>query len=303
LYALTMLAKPLIHLDVALLHACRDSTVIASSERTRRAVLQAYDAHQVELGLRTWRSARVLTLGAYLRQCHDELLGADHSDRILLSANAQRLAWLGHTPASTEIDFDAIYDDVATAWQIVHDWDLAAGLQQFADNDNHRLFRDWASRYRRAAERRRWLTEAELPGLIAAELRSRRLHASAVTLIGFDVIPPALARLIDALRDSGDVALHPLPEAAATEPSCVTCDGPEEELDSAIHWAREVLLTATEPVSIGIAIPNYPGRPRLAWPARRPNERQPDAPHPSDRIRCHGRTRPHGRRLRVEQQG
>ena len=170
-----MLAKPLINLDIALLRACQNSTVVAASERIKRALLQAYDAHQVERGLRTWRSARVLTLGAYLKQRHDELLQADHSDRILLGANAQRLAWLGHTPESTEIDFDAIYDDVANAWQIVHDWDLAAELQQFVDNDNHRLFRDWASRYRRAAERRRWLTEAELPGLITAELATAAL--------------------------------------------------------------------------------------------------------------------------------
>jgi hypothetical protein len=55
------------------------------------------------------------------------------------------------TPGLNGDRFDAIYDDVATAWQIVHDWDLAVGLQQFVDNDNHRLFRDWASRYRRAA--------------------------------------------------------------------------------------------------------------------------------------------------------
>src|SRR4030095_14545287 len=136
-----MLAKPLIHLDIALLHACQSSTVVAASERIRRALLQAYDAYQIELGLRTWHSARVFTLGAYLRQSHDELLQADYSDRILLGANAQPLAWLSQPPDSTEIDFAAIYDDVATAWQIVHDWDLAAELQQFIDNDNHRLFR------------------------------------------------------------------------------------------------------------------------------------------------------------------
>src|SRR5262245_60075652 len=120
-----MLAKPLINLDLALLGACQNSTVIAASERLRRALGQAYDSHHVGLGLPTWRSARVLTLGAYLRQRHDELLQTNHSDRLLLGANGQRLAWLSHAPNAPEIDFDAIYDDVATAWQLIHDWDLA----------------------------------------------------------------------------------------------------------------------------------------------------------------------------------
>ena len=177
-----MLAKPLINLDIALLRACQSSTVVAASERIKRALLEAYDAYQVERGLRTWRSARVLTLGAYLRQRHDELLQADHSDRILLGANAQRLAWLGHTPGLTEIDFDALRrcrDRMADRPRPAVDFNSSSTTTII---DFFATGRALSPR----AERRCWLTQPS-SGLITAELRCG-LHASPVTFIGFDVV-------------------------------------------------------------------------------------------------------------------
>jgi hypothetical protein len=50
----------------------------------------------------------------------------------------------------------------------------------------------------------------------------------------------------------GDVALRLL--ASAAQPELRHLRRSEEELDSAIYW-REVLLTATEPVSIGSLFP------------------------------------------------
>jgi probable DNA repair protein len=276
-----MLAKPLIHLDVALLHACQQATVITASERIRGALLHAYDAYHVGLGLQTWRSARVVTLGAYLEQRHAELLRSAASDRVLLGAHAQRLAWLEHAPDSAEIDFDAIYDDIATAWQIVHDWDLADRLHQFVDNDNHRLLRDWAGRYSRAAERHRWLTEAELPEFIAAALRSRQLPAESAVFIGFDIVPPGIAHLIEALRSAGGTAqIVERRHAPVTQPTSATSDDPEQELDAAICWARDVLLDAERPVSVGIAVPDviaqYDRIIRQLESGLRPANRNPD---------------------------
>jgi len=276
-----MLAKPQIQLDVVLLHACQQGTVIAASERIRGALLHAYDTYHIHLGLQTWRSARVITLGTYLVQRHNELLRNSASDRVLLGAHAQRLAWLEHPPDVGEIDFEAIYDDIAAAWRIIHDWDLSDRLQQFVDNDNHRLLRDWASRYRRAAERHRWLTEAELPELIAAALRARQLPAESAVFVGFDIVPPSVARLIDALRTLGGSAqIIDLRQTHANQWTSVTCEDPEQELDTAILWARDVLLAAKAPVAIGIAVPDviaqYDRIVRQLESGLRPSNRNPD---------------------------
>ena len=166
----------------------------------------------------------------------------------LLSAEAQRLVWLEHTPDIPEIDFAGLYPRIADAWRVVHDWRLAQLLEQFDDNENHRLFRDWSELYMQTARQRSWITEAELPAAIRSAVQARRVPAETLLLLGFDVMPPSLERMLGAYRSMGATIYRFEPARAETaNVDAVSCNDPEQELRAAIYWARAALSATSEP--------------------------------------------------------
>ena len=251
-----MQTKPLITLDDVLLRYCSRDQVVTANERLATALIDAYDQHHSLHGSVDYPPARVATLTDYLRARYAALSSATGL-RTLLSADAQRLVWLEHTPDVSNIDLTELYPRVADAWRVMHDWRLTASLEQFDDNENHRLFRDWSQTYMRTARLRGWVTEAELPATIALALREGMLEAEALLLVGFDVIPPSLEHLINTYRSVGvRVELYEPARRGTASVTAISCNEKEQELRAATDWARTALEQGTEPKSICIAVPD-----------------------------------------------
>ena len=248
-----MQSKPLITLDDVLLRYCSSHRVVTANERLANALVDAYARRHQDVDAAP--AACVSTLVDYLCERYPAL--APIESRTLLSAETQRLVWLEHTPDIAEIDFGGLYPRIADAWRVMHDWNLTPLLEQFDDNENHRLFRDWSQLYMQTARQRSWITEAELPAAIESAVLTRRLPAETLLLLGFDVVPPSLERMLDAYRSMG-ATIHRFESAHAEAANVVaaSCNDPEQELRAAIHWARSTLSAASEPRSICIAVPD-----------------------------------------------
>ncbi len=248
-----MQPKPLITLDDVLLQYCSNGRIVTANERLATALLDAFERRArggVDLP-----TPQVSTLDEYLRERYAEL--PPSLSRTLLSAEAQRLVWLELTPELPDIDFDALYARVADAWRVMYDWQLSSLLDQFDDNENHRLYRDWAQFYLRAARQRGWITESEVPAAIEFAVREGHLAAEPLLLLGFDVVPPSVERMLDAYRSAG-ATIHRFEPTHPKNAHVVTasCADADQELRAAIHWAKSALTEAREPLSICIAVPN-----------------------------------------------
>ena len=231
--------------------------VVTANERLAGAIVDAYDAHQVQRGIVSGPSARVSTLRAYLRSRHVTLRDAARTHTVLLTDDTQRLAWLEHPPHNNDTDSDGLYPQIADAWRLVHDWELAEKLGWIGDNENQRLFRDWADVYTRAAKSHRWITEPELAKLLATAVLNDELPAEPLLLLGFDVVTPSFARLIDAYRNAGvDVQFRSAETSPGASVETVSCEDSAQELRAASYWARDILRSSKQPVAIGIALPN-----------------------------------------------
>jgi len=248
-------SKPLITLDDVLLRYCSGDRIVTANERLAKALIAANDRHPRSKGGIAPASSCISTLADYLRGRYLEI--EPTQSRTLLNTDAQRLVWLEHTPDVPDIDFVGLYPRIADAWRVMHDWALLPALEQFDDNENHRLFRDWSQLYLRTARSRGWMTEAEIPAAIEFAVRERRLHGETLLLIGFDVIPPSLDRMFDAYRSAGATVLrYETARAIETRVAAVSCNDPDEELRAAVYWARTVQREACEPQSLCIAVPD-----------------------------------------------
>ena len=241
--------------DTDLLRHCAAATIVTANQRLQRALRDAYEAHRAAAGSQTATAPRISTLGDYLRERFAALQSTRHDGRELLSADSQRLVWLECSPQSTDFDADGLYDAVADAWRIHHEWGLSGALAQFSDNENHRLFRSWAEAYRRRAATNGWVTEPELPTIIADAVQTQELAAEPLLMLGFDVISPSLQALIDACEAAGQtIRMHNPSRAPAEHIAVLSAADPQQELRAAIHWARELLAKTDGTVSIGIVV-------------------------------------------------
>src|SRR5262245_49367634 len=227
-----MRATPLVELDLTLIANSAGATVVTANERLRRALLDAFAAAQLD-------APPIFAIEEYLRARYDDLQRQADA-KTLLSPLAQRLAWLQCAPTLDDLEPDEIYSEIADAWRTTQAWSIADRLGDFDDNENHRLFRDWALRYNDTAKARRWITEAELMPAVADAIRRRSISADSLLLIGFDVISSSMNRLIDAVRSvSKSVHFHHSKSIATHDVAYWEFDDSIDELNAAIRWADE----------------------------------------------------------------
>jgi ATP-dependent helicase/nuclease subunit B len=251
-----MQAKPLIRIDAGLIRLCETSTVVTANERQRAALITALAQHRRGLG-GAQPDPRVDTLTGHLRSRFESLRLRGVTDLSLLGDSTQRLIWLERAPQISEFDADNLYPAAEAAWRLIHDWQLLPALKQFGDNENHRLFRRWAETYLRDAKAHRWLTEPELPAFISRAIENRELPAQSLLLFGFDVVSPSLKRFIEAHKNAGaTINVFAGEHQRAAEVQAVAVNHAEQEIRAAIHWARNIVAHANEPVAVAIAVPS-----------------------------------------------
>jgi ATP-dependent helicase/nuclease subunit B len=222
-------------LEPALLERSDGAIVVTANDRLSAALTDAFATHGID------SAPRILPLGDYLRARFAEL-SSQQDVGLLLSPLAQRFAWIERAPLLPDFDPDNVYREIASAWSSVHDWNLLEHLGEFDDNENHRVFRDWAFRYIGAAKAHRWVTEAELAGIVSEAIRRGVIHADSLLLVGFDVVCTSLRRLIDAVRSAGRrVNVHRSSIAHASATVFWTYDDPDRELAAAIRWAGAIV--------------------------------------------------------------
>jgi len=243
-----MQATPLVQFDATLIQRSTDATIITANERLRRALIDVFADYARP-------TPRIYQLDEYLRVRFDAVPRADRS--VLLSPLAQRLAWLQSAPIVDDIDPEQLYADVAAAWKLLHDWDLVRQLGQFDDNENHRLFGDWAQRYASAAESRGWVTACEITAIVANAIRQRTIDAEPLLLVGFDVVWPSLRHLLDAVQSASQtVELHRPDGRTPERIDLWSFADSAEELSAAIHWAAAAIGQGHPNTAVGIVVPD-----------------------------------------------
>ncbi len=249
-----MRARPLVQLDASRVPQFASSTIVTANARLKQAWGEAFELHRIAGAAE--QVPRVMELTEYLRECFALATVGIRYGR-LLSREAERLAWIETAPRLEDFDAHDLQPRITDAWNLIHEWELLRALPLFDDNENHRLFRDWARRYNSYVQSRGWISEAELPSIIAAEIQAGRVVAEPLLLVGFDVVPPGLVRLLDAIRGV-DVKAEfvDVQQSPARIRHIAACENAEQELHAAIVWAKHVVQTASEPVSIGIVVPD-----------------------------------------------
>lgn len=208
------------------------------------AAIAAQQAAETELaaGRDTFERAGIFSLDAWLSGCWQQARYASSSlNRVplLLSPAQERALW----QQIIEAEHPRLFDPAAAArlarraasllagWQIPHDGDA------WNNHEDARQFQTWLQLFRSKCREQGWITRSDLWNLVPRWMRDGLVARELTVFTGFDVLSPALNRVLQALGESVRLEPATFPKSTARHPAKCFASLPEE-LQYAARAAR-----------------------------------------------------------------
>lgn len=155
------------------------------------------------------------------------------------------------SPASAELLNPSSAARVAArSWQRLHDYLIPLDRLTTAPSIEAQTLHDWAAEFMRRCEALDAIDDARLADWA---FHTQLIPDERLALMGFDVITPAMRRLIDLWREAGKIE-EPAPSTnAATRISVIAAPDADAELEIAARWSRAQLELGVGRIGIVIA--------------------------------------------------
>ena len=215
---------------------CAGATVVTATRRLQHHLLDLHGMEQRASGARAWSSpavhfwddwlAALWQASGYARQARQPLLLDEHQE-LWLWEQSIRAAVRGE-PDGELLPVAATARAARDAWRGALDWELTLRDIKGSPGPDSVAFAAWAGSFARLCRDRGWLPRAQLPARLGELLEqgSWRPALGDLVLAGFDELPPAHARLIEALGSVGVACSRAPPPAGGGSARAVSCRDP-----------------------------------------------------------------------------
>ncbi len=222
----------------------RGGCVVTADPHQAYQLRLAWAEHQQRQNRSGWASPDILSLDAAIVRAWQRALVDDPAPRpILLSAAQERTLWEQVVRSRRNEEFLQPYGTARAAqrsWRRLHAWNLDQGRSGAWNSEESRSFLQWARAFEQRCEALGVIDASRVLALTPAPLDRSRPWL----LAGFDVVPPAVAGLLQRWRDAGiEIAIDTGPERDARV-SRAGCSDRQAEWRAAALWARRRLLAA-----------------------------------------------------------
>jgi ATP-dependent helicase/nuclease subunit B len=249
----------------AILASLADGAVaVTPNRRLARALLRAFDAEQLALGLTAWATPSILPYQTWLTTLWEQVVsaGATNDETLLLTPPQAALLWeqIVDADGRTLLNPYGAAALAVEAWLLVHAWGAGgeswrAWRRDDREADDPSMFAAWAERYSAELRRAGMLDVAQLADALTA-LAPRVASLSRTTILaGFVEFTPQQERLFAALSNEGATLrrLDTLPPPVEARVRRTTAISPRAELIAALTWARGMVVDAPR-ARVGIVV-------------------------------------------------
>ena len=240
----------------------RHVTVLTAGRRLAHALRLAHARHAQARGLQVWRTPRILPWTGWLRQQWLERRAAgvvDGGPLRLLNAAQTRLLWSDVVAASAEggtlLHPASAARVAARAWRRMQDYLIPVERLAEAGQLEARALLGWCRDFQQRCAALRAIDEASLARWAAD---TGFVPEETVALAGFDLVPPALQRLIEYWQGHGKVEALELERRPADIVQVVAARDTAQELELAARWARAQVERGRS--RIGVVVPDLQAR-------------------------------------------
>jgi ATP-dependent helicase/nuclease subunit B len=247
----------MVTLDAAL---AANMTVLCANALLSQHLRTRYSDLQTARGQKVWKTPRILSWHAWLRQTYDVLLDTGIVADAVLSANQERLIWediISRWDIDTRLmRVDGAALNAMAAARICRRYELTPASLQRARGPETGLFIEWLNTFEGRTALARWRTADTLDVAITAAIHAGQVSfPETLVLAGFDDLDLVETKLVSTLQARG-ARVHTLSSAVAD--ATVRRHTPrdiEEELDWSTRWAASQ-LRANPDARIAIACPD-----------------------------------------------
>ena len=238
--------------------------IVTATARLAREIQQDYGQHQIDQGKIAWPSAQVLSWSAWtqaLWQNHGDiertLIGKQHLQALWSTIIEQQLS--RGDDASSLWNVSATAKQAISAWELAQNWHIPVEHIRQSNHVDHQQFAAWAAAYASTLKTNRWI---DLSGVIAYLSQHPPQLANPIIVVGYDLLDPSQAALLEALQSGGTetmaarVIAHQAPTSTRYD-----FDDAAQEWAYIADWARDLLQTQREAkpdkkIKIGIVTPD-----------------------------------------------
>lgn len=214
-----------------------DTLVLTANQRLALRTHQAYDKRQIDLNNASWPTPQIIPLTTWLTQ-----QASQHLPKIVLNGQQELCLWENIIQQHMD-DYDLLNptdtaSSVASAWQTLHLWNVDLDELAHSQNKEVAAFYQWASAFRQKLEADTFMTASEIPTLLTTCSETLTPNTcSAILLIGFDELPPAIAQLFQHLESHVTITSLQV-EQSATQIHHTICYDQQTEINTMAAWAK-----------------------------------------------------------------
>jgi ATP-dependent helicase/nuclease subunit B len=230
--------------------------VLTASRRLAHALRLGYAQYAQSLGLTVWRTPRILPWSTWLGQqwLEARAIGSHgHHARLLTRAQA-RILW--DTLVAESPWGEALLNPsnaarlAARSWRRMQEYLIPLAALQDGDSTEAAALHAWCSEFLKRCEQLNAIDETRL---LHWAHDANFVPEETLALVGFDNMPPAMARLVERWRGLGKIADVDSDEQPSRSVVVVAARDADDELELAARWARAQIATGKRTVGVVVA--------------------------------------------------
>lgn len=241
--------------------------LLTSNQRLASRIRNACTIACQQRGSGVIRTPRVYALKSWIDSQWQQLLAAGYPEALRLRVlEPHQELYLWEQIVSRSAVGQGLLRPAATArqamnaWRLLVEWQLAVDdqrlLSQLAGDEDAQLWQQWALDFEQHCSDHALMSAHRIPDILAAAYRQGFLAPEEhITLVGFIDMTPLHRHLLDAVGPSQALA-STRPAGAVT---CVQCESPQQEIQAAAVWAKQVLKHEPQ-ARVAIVVPELSQR-------------------------------------------
>ena len=236
----------------------RGGTILTANQRAARTLRLDFDRRQNAEGRGTWQPPAIFAWDTFAvnlwRDFQIEGTTGQASNRLLLNRSQELQLWRSviandtgpqnsDAPWSSLKSVDSLATMAADAWQQLCAYRGQSRLKTLGVSGDTRAFQRWAQSFQQLCRSSLYLSNSELESALAPMVTNATLKPGLrdLFLIGFDMVTPAQAFLLDTLGNAGVSIAHQAPAASASNRTLTPSATLDDELDQTARAIREFL--------------------------------------------------------------
>ncbi len=237
-------------------HLNNKALLLSVNNRLSEHYRKNFNQTQLEQGKSVWESPQIQPLNSWL-QSQAFLLREQTADLHILEPVQEHMLWTDiinrDNPAGLMMQPGAIARRVMQAWQLCRQWQIPAqALQGFASAEAESLLR-WSSSFEKTCKSNNWLPATLLIEKLSQAISAGRVNLPATIIFAGFQDPNKLHQLFwQSLQNTGCRLLKLHEQNINHNTQIVPCTDFSDEINSAAHWARDLLIAGHKRIALVI---------------------------------------------------